>query len=424
MKRFLLSAAVLTLIAASGLWADDVYIGLESGGQGIGVGLAPVASASSRAEEKALAERLEDVIRYDLAFSRSFRLITDGPALPKGQESKELERWGSMGADAVVWARLALGQGMFRLETRIIETSSKKPISNKIYTAASSDWRDAAHQFSDDVVLHFTGQPGIAHSKITFVNTSTGYKEIAVVDYDGENFQRLTNDRSIALLPKWLPKGEEVAFTSWKRRTPQLYVLTVASRAVRTLSAQQGLNMTPAWAPDGSGIVMTLSIKSEAKLFLTDLQGRVIRPLTGYGGIETAPTFAPSSREIAFTTDRPGTPQIYVMDKEGTNLRRLTNMKWCDSPVWSPRGNEIAFTGRESNRFDVFIMDVTGSSVRHVTENAGDNENPSWSPDGRFLVFSSNRNGKKELFIMSADGAYQHRIGPFPGASLTPNWGP
>src|SRR5204862_40786 len=58
------------------------------------------------------------------------------------------------------------------------------------------------------------GIPGIAESKIYFVSTRTGHKEIWAMDYDGANQHALTHLGSISLSPRVSPDGSRVAFSS------------------------------------------------------------------------------------------------------------------------------------------------------------------------------------------------------------------
>ncbi len=63
----------------------------------------------------------------------------------------------------------------------------------------SGGTRAAVHHFADDIVETLTGKKGIASSKIAFVATRTGRKEIYTADYDGANVRQLTNDGSISV---------------------------------------------------------------------------------------------------------------------------------------------------------------------------------------------------------------------------------
>src|SRR4029453_6052370 len=61
--------------------------------------------------------------------------------------------------------------------------------------------RRLAHKVSDEVVMRFTGEQGIADTKIAFVSGPRGAKEIVISDYDGAGPMPVTKNGSINLSP-------------------------------------------------------------------------------------------------------------------------------------------------------------------------------------------------------------------------------
>ncbi|MDB4982992.1 MAG: tolB protein precursor, partial [Myxococcales bacterium] len=85
--------------------------------------------------------------------------------------------WTQVGAQAVVKMRVSGGQ----VEGRVYVTARGDTAQlSKVYSAG--DVRDAVHQFANDVVKVFTGQPGIFGSRIALAMTGKGPHEIAVID--------------------------------------------------------------------------------------------------------------------------------------------------------------------------------------------------------------------------------------------------
>src|SRR5439155_10650428 len=68
--------------------------------------------------------------------------------------------------------------------------------------------RTTAHKFADEIIFRLGGGiPGIAESKIYFVSTRTGHKEIWAMDYDGANKHGLTRLGSSWLRPRVAAEG-------------------------------------------------------------------------------------------------------------------------------------------------------------------------------------------------------------------------
>ncbi|MDI6641238.1 MAG: hypothetical protein QME68_02885 [Elusimicrobiota bacterium] len=399
----------------------DVYLKLIQHGQRINIGLVDFVPASADIKEADLARKIQEVVRYDLLFTRYFN-ITDLSYRWTGKKS-EFELWRRSGADVFLTGRVELKKDFCRLKAELYDAESGDLIFEKTIDGTLQDYRTIGHILNDEIVLRFTGEKGIAQTKIAFANDMSGYKEIYVIDYDGYNLRQLTFDKSINIFPKW-SKNSQIAFCSYKFTNPDLYVIDSDGSNRRAVSIHQGLNTTPAWSPDGKTIVLTLSKGKSPNLYHIDLSGKITKQITYGSGINTSPCFAPNSREIVFISDKSGIPQLYLTDIEGVNTRKIYTDGYCDSPAWSPKGDKIAFAQRlkGASFFDIYLYDISTGKISQLTFNSGSNENPSFSPDGRFIAFISTRNGKRELFLMFLNGSGQMRLADIKGNSFTPSW--
>ena len=80
-----------------------------------------------------------------------------------------------------------------------------------------------------------------------------GAHEIGSVDMDGGRMAVLTKMGSDSLLPAYSPGGGEIAFTSYLRNNPDLWIVSAGGGRARRVSKQPGLNTGAAWSPDGRG---------------------------------------------------------------------------------------------------------------------------------------------------------------------------
>ena len=419
-----LRTLILSVLLPVGAHASDVYLGLQAyGGTGklLGVGLAQFSATSPDAG--AIADKLHAVVREDLLFTKYFNIVEGGPATSSGKFDSVA--WGSLGAQIVIAGDVKSDGAKITLECKIIDAASGKILYAKEGDASKEASRRLAHLISDQLTFQLSGQPGIAHTRIAFVNNQTHHKEIYVMDYDGANAVHLTFDRSIALLPEWSPDGKQIAYNSYKAQNPDAYLVDFPGGGVHQLSMRQGLNTGPHWSPDGKTLAITLSHGGDPDLYLIEPSGHVIRRLTYAPGVDTSPTFSPNGQQIAFISDRSGNPELYVMDTTGANTQRLTYGQWVDAPAWSPKGDLIAYERqRAQGQYDIYTIDPSGRNNQALTEGNARNESPTWSPDGRFIVFASSRNGRRQIFVMGADGSNPHQVGEIPGECFDPAWGP
>ena len=410
--------AVLFAVSASAETEVKLALSGQAGAPNPGLALPPFEAEDPKIGPDALlAKELRNIVRQDLFLSRRFEVKDEEVAAePVNGATWRLTAKASKNADKVaVRVKLANAEG------------GREAVFERFYRQEAAWLRALAHRIADDIVKAATGRDGIARTRIAFANNNTGHKEIWVMDYDGEGVKRLTDDRSISLLPRFSPDGRRLAYTSYKDGNPDLWMLDLETGHAKIFSSEQGLNIAGGFSPDGSKILMTLSRGKSPNLFLRDIAGSAAAErLTSHFGADSTPTFSPDARQIAFVSDRSGNPQIHVLDIPTKKITRLTSLNWCDAPAWSPTGEWVAFAGRAHNKdkMDIFLVDITVGQLRQLTHGEGSNEDPAWSPDGRFLAFSSTRGKRSQIWVMDADGSAPRLMADVPGASVTPHWSP
>jgi len=261
----------------------------------------------------------------------------------------------------------------------------------------SAPLRTAVHQFADDIVSTLTGEKGIASTKIAFVSTRTGRKEIYTADYDGANVQQLTRDNSISVAPALSPDGRRLAYTGYKSGYADIYLIDLNSGSRKTLVKYPGTNSGASFSPDGGRIACTVSKDGNPELYVVSVRGGG-RRVTKTRGVESSPTWAPDGRLLGFASDQSGGPQLYQIPAGGGKARKIpTGYSYCTDPSWSPDGSKIAFTARTGG-FSIAVKDLTGGSTRVV---ASGGEAPVWGPNSRHLIYSS---GTKLILLDTKTG--------------------
>ncbi|MEX2145428.1 MAG: Tol-Pal system beta propeller repeat protein TolB [Candidatus Rokuibacteriota bacterium] len=438
MTRRRLTALALLLIAllgpvpmppAPGAQGVDVFLNVTGGGSkrlNIAVpDFAPVAGADAAGTGKMLAT----VAGADLNFSGLFSVVAATGAIPANNPVALQQSWtefAAAGAHAGLHGLIAVRGDRLEGEMRLYDLTAPefRLIAAKKFDVPAAQARRLAHKMADEVVLQFTGELGIADTKIAYVLGPRGAKEILMADYDGAGPASVTRNGSINLSPVWSPDARSLAFTSYRQGYPDLYrAFPFERRPEQTLAAFSGINSSPAFSPDGRSLAMTLSKDGNPEIYVLTLATGTMRRLTRHAGIDTEPAWAPTGRQMAFISDRGGSPHLYVMDAEGANVRRLTAGGFHTQPRWSPKGDTIVYTSRQSVH-DLWAIDADGSNPRRLTGGTGDNQGATWSPNGRHLAFQSNREGRWQIFAMLADGTAQEPITRAAGDATSPSWSP
>jgi TolB protein len=423
-----LLAASATLPAAIAQEADAV-IDVKNPKRG----LYPIAIPVGVNSNSTMAKEVAAVQSFDLKVSGWFKPIDPKAFLAdlKGEGMGIVpKRWRDVGAFGVIKNQVTSSGSRVRLQFSLFEVDKgKTPVLTRTYQGSKKDLRSFTHQWCNEVVKYYTGEKGFFGSKIAFVTRLRGGgKKIVGMDFDGHGVYGLTRNNYINILPAWSPGGGKVAFTSYMRDNPDLYVVGAGGGRPKRISKHRGMNTGASWSPDGSKLAVTLSKDGNPEIYIISAKdGRIIRRLTRNRHIDTSPAWSPDGKEIAFVSNREGgSPQIFVMSAAGGNQRRVSmNGSYNTTPTWSPRKGDrtIAYTTRDGGRFDIVTLNLTSKAYTRITQNEGNNEEPSFSPNGRAIAFASIRRGGSGVYIAPADGK-GNAMKVWSGIATSVDWGP
>ena len=119
--------------------------------------------------------------------------------------------------------------------------------------------RKVAHEFAADIIALFGGQ-SLFGTHIYFTSDRTGHKEIWMMDPDGKNQRQITHFNNISTYPTVSPDGSKVAFTSWVKGQPAIFVFSVDPvRDLRFYNQAASVNQAGSFTPDGKQIVYASS---------------------------------------------------------------------------------------------------------------------------------------------------------------------
>ncbi len=286
--------------------------------------------------------------------------------------------------------------------------------------------RWAVHRAADEIVRWVTGRPGIAATRLLYVQNGQLWR----VDADGADAAPVRAAGRPTLSPAWSADGRRVAYMAYVRSGQPIVIQDLGSGQREVVpTTEYGLNITPEFSRDGSRLAFAHGNEAGTDIYVYDVARRccVNRLTVGRFSDNVSPTWGPDGSRIAFISTRAGTPQLYWMDADGSSPEVLGRFDFgatgqTNGPSWSPDGQSIAFHRDVAGTPQVFVLDVGTRAVRQLTGTAR-NEDPTWAPDGRHVCFVSTRSGTRQLWVLDVETGRVRQLTTSGGARL-PAWSP
>jgi TolB protein len=157
----------------------------------------------------------------------------------------------------------------------------------------------------------------------------------------------------------------------------------VDGSAAKRITYYSGIDCSPAWAPNGLELAFTSDRVGTPQVFITDTEGLSVRRVTYEGSYNTSPAWSPEGDLIAYVSRIDGVFQICTVDPFGITTRVLTDKGSNEDPSWSPDGMHIVFSSTRRGNSSIYIMNKDGSAIRRIIDGLDHARNPAWASEPR-----------------------------------------
>ena len=282
----------------------------------------------------------------------------------------------------------------------------------------SVDPRGADHSFLARSAIARAPVWSPDRTRIAYVNEIDFNLDIYVMNADGSNQVRLTQNDATDYVPTWSPDGSKIAFASARDGETEIFVMNADGSNQVQLTQNNVVDVSPTWSPDGTKIAFVSTRDGDWEIYVMNADGSNQVNLTQNDVNDGFPTWSPDGTKIAIHEGG----NITVMNADGTGRVQLNQDRSYGFPRWSPDGTKFLFGGRYGGDYEVLVMDVDGSNLTNLSQNSAFDADPVWSPDGTKIAFMSVRDGNAEIYVMNADGTNQTRITTYDGDDVGPVW--
>ncbi len=208
--------------------------------------------------------------------------------------------------------------------------------------------------------------------------------EIVIIDVKrNREARRIRVTLNGVTTPAWSPDGKQLVFTGYDGGLSDLFLVNTDGTNLRRLTNDKYADLQPVWSPDGATIAFatdrgpgtdfqTLRF-GNMRIATFDVATGRIDELPGMQvGKNVSPQWSPDGQEIAFVSDRDGVSNIFLYDRNDRQVYQLTDLFTGAqgitplSPVlsWARNADRLAFVYYSRDQFDVYGIDNPRSMKR------------------------------------------------------------
>jgi len=220
-----------------------------------------------------------------------------------------------------------------------------------------------------------------AGDRLFFTSYSRGNPDLYCIDFLQNSVSALSTRQGLNYEAAMSPDGNHLAAVLSFGENTEIYLIDSKSgKILRQVTFSPSIDTSPTWSPNSRQIAFTSDRSGSPQIYVTDIDGANTRRLTYLGDYNTEPAWSPRGDLVAYTSRENGLFQIYAVDITGQNTYKLTDWGSNEAPSWSPDGLHIVYTSNADGERGLWTMNFDGTGKMRL-QVSGECKSPDWSPN-------------------------------------------
>jgi tricorn protease len=202
--------------------------------------------------------------------------------------------------------------------------------------------------------------------------------------------------------PKFSPDGKEIAFTSDRTGSEQVFVMPAQGGAPRQLTFHTAGYSLEGWFPDGQALLVSAGRdhfwRRPERFFRIARTERAAEQLL-FDDYGQSGALSPDGKRLLFTREGPAwwrkgyhgsqASQVWLYDLDARSFTKVQgHERGCRWPLWRPDGKGFYYVGAQTGTFNLWEHDLEAGKDRPLTKFEDDSVVfPCLARDGSMIVF-------------------------------------
>ena len=279
---------------------------------------------------------------------------------------------------------------------------------------------------SEIIMKEFGGPRGLVVPDIK----KSGERNVYTIDLGNSHISKLTSAGNNAFAT-FSPDGKKIAFISDRDGNDEIYIMNADGSEQKRLTNNSFIDYPPSFSPNGSQLVFTRLTQNPRNLYFgADIHRLIILALSDgqeYEVAQSEENFYSKTPEFITNTNILFKKEVLTLgfdankflvifkSEPNSDIRKAIDAGY----IVSPDGKKAAFTRRTSKDpyktvLEVFIADIDGKNRSQITNNSRCNYIKVFSPDSQKILFISGPDSGEaidlELWEVNVDGSDLRRM--------------
>jgi Tol biopolymer transport system component len=292
--------------------------------------------------------------------------------------------------------RLHVGPSLSPDGTRLMFLSERDRLSLDLFMADASSGEvlkkivgTAGDPHFDSLqYIHSAGAWDASGRRFAFAALGSGNPVLTIVDVDTDGREQFALPTLGEIYnPSWSPDGTRLVFSGLAGGLSDLFVFTVATRALERLTTDAYADLHPAWSPDGRSLAFatdrfTSSLEDlrfgALRLAVMDLSSRTVRAAAPdvSRGKQINPQWTPDARSLYYVSDRDGISNVFRVELESGVLRQVTSVRGGVSGITSTspaigvasQSGTLAYSVYRDGRYEIRALDPDAAQAGRLID--------------------------------------------------------